>query len=125
MAVEERGWGPDQLGESKLRSIGALARLRRIRVGDVMSKPGRRCAVEHDDVHLRGSRPRARARVALACRLLSLRVAGFPDRGHGRRAHGGAVRRAAAVTQQQEQDQGYDNDRAGRQQHRRACRRAS
>jgi signal-transduction protein with cAMP-binding, CBS, and nucleotidyltransferase domain len=39
VAVEERGWGPDQLGESKLRSIGALARLRRMRVEDVMSKP--------------------------------------------------------------------------------------
>ncbi len=38
-AVEERGWGPDQLGESKLRSIGALARIRRLKVEDVMSKP--------------------------------------------------------------------------------------
>jgi isocitrate dehydrogenase len=39
VAVEERGWGPDQLGESKLRSIGALARIRRVKVEDVMSKP--------------------------------------------------------------------------------------
>lgn len=39
MAVEERGWGPDELGESKLRSIGALARIRRMTVAEVMSRP--------------------------------------------------------------------------------------
>ena len=39
MAVEERGWGPDVLGESKLRVIGTLARIRRTRVAEVMSKP--------------------------------------------------------------------------------------
>jgi isocitrate dehydrogenase len=39
MAVEERGWGPDELGESKLRSIGALARIRRMKVAEVMSRP--------------------------------------------------------------------------------------
>ena len=39
MAVEERGWGPDELGESRLRSIGALARIRRMTVAEVMSKP--------------------------------------------------------------------------------------
>ena len=39
MAVEERGWGPDVLGESKLRAIGTLARIRRMRVEEVMSKP--------------------------------------------------------------------------------------
>ncbi len=38
-AVEERGWGPDQLGTSKLRVIGTLARIRRTTVADVMSKP--------------------------------------------------------------------------------------
>ncbi|MBI5876440.1 MAG: CBS domain-containing protein [Chloroflexi bacterium] len=39
VAVEERGWGPDQLGSSKLRLIGTLARIRRTTVEDVMSKP--------------------------------------------------------------------------------------
>lgn len=39
MAVEERGWGPDQLGESKLRAIGTLARIRRTTVAEVMSQP--------------------------------------------------------------------------------------
>lgn len=39
VAVEERGWGPDQLGGSKLRVIGTLARIRRTKVEDVMSKP--------------------------------------------------------------------------------------
>ena len=39
VAVEERGWGPDELGESKLRSIGALARIRRMTVAEVMSRP--------------------------------------------------------------------------------------
>jgi CBS domain-containing protein len=39
MAVEERGWGPDELGESRLRSIGALARIRRMKVAEVMSRP--------------------------------------------------------------------------------------
>ncbi|MCA1553729.1 MAG: CBS domain-containing protein, partial [Chloroflexi bacterium] len=39
MAVEERGWGPDVLGESKLRAIGTLARIRRMKVEEVMSKP--------------------------------------------------------------------------------------
>ncbi len=39
MAVEERGWGPDVLGESKLRAIGTLARVRRMQVEEVMSKP--------------------------------------------------------------------------------------
>lgn len=38
-AVEERGWGPDQLGQSKLRAIGTLARIRRMTVGEVMSQP--------------------------------------------------------------------------------------
>ncbi len=39
MAVEERGWGPDVLGESKLRAIGTLARIRRMTIAEVMSKP--------------------------------------------------------------------------------------
>ncbi len=39
MAVEERGWGPDELGESKLRAIGTQARIRRMKVEEVMSKP--------------------------------------------------------------------------------------
>jgi isocitrate dehydrogenase len=46
MAVEERGWGPDQLGESKLRAIGTLARIRRTTVAEMMSQPVAMIAAE-------------------------------------------------------------------------------